>query len=200
MNQIKIEEEGREVLNKMKDPRMQNLNADAKYERTQKQYNILEKMRCGTHVREIIEHDGIEVPLRLISLKEDQEARLAAVEYVNSIDAHKRIPTLYDAALMVEILYRALSSCPEKVDDADCFMNKHTLYGLPIDSINAFYAKWVALNRKYNPKAETMSDEAVKDLLEAVMDKKKQLSDCTPFQLQKMCGVFLETYTSLKGK
>jgi len=165
------------------------------------QLDLLKQMRSGVHSKFIIEHDGKEFPMRLISEEEQQECFLKALAEFYKLPEYCRIHThLIDRYNMVFILEKALSSSPFNVEDGNIFMTLKTLRSLTSASLSSLFAKYTAMDKQLNPCVDEMTDVEFEFLLEECIKKPELVNSLSVLQLQRIALIYIKHLISLTDK
>lgn len=183
------------------DPRDNDKLPEQRFNELEAQYDLLKKMRSGVHCKFIIEHDGQEFPLRLISEDEQQECFLKALAEFYKLPEYCRIHThLIDRYNMIFILEKALSSSPLNPEDGGVFMTIKALKAMTSASLSSLFAKYTALDKQLNPCIDEMTDSEFEFLVEECLKKPELVSSLSVLQLQRIAHTYLKQLTLLKGK
>ena len=209
MQEIKIpnreaQDKADSIIKAMKvqiDPRDNNKTAEQKFDELELQVDLLKQMRSGVHTKFIIEHDGKEFPMRLISEAEQQDCFLNALAEFYQLPEYCRIHThLIDRYNMIFVIEKALSSSPLNPDDGHIFMTKKTLKNLTSASLTSLFAKYTALDKQYSPNIDEMTDSEFEYLLEELVKKPQLVSTLSVLQLQRIAHTYIKYLTLLADK
>lgn len=183
------------------DPRDNDKLPDQKFNELEAQYDLLKQMRSGVHSKFIIEHDGKEFPMRLISDDEQRECFLKALAEFYKLPEYCRIHThLIDRYNMVYILEKALSSSPLNPTDGAVFMTLKALRTMTAASLSSLFAKYTAMDKQLNPCIDEMTDDEFEFLLEECVKKPESVSKLSVLQLQRIAHTHIKHLILLRGK
>ncbi|MBP9741926.1 MAG: hypothetical protein KBD37_01060 [Burkholderiales bacterium] len=183
------------------DPRDNTKLPEQKFNELEAQYDLLKQMRSGVHCKFIIEHDGKEFPMRLISEQEQQECFLKALAEFYKLPEYCRIHThLIDRYNMVFILEKALSSSPLNPNDGGIFITLKALKSMTSASISSLFAKYTAMDKQLNPSVDEMTNDEFEFLLEECVKKPELVKSLSVLQLQRIAHTYIKHLTLLQGK
>ncbi|MCE3267808.1 MAG: hypothetical protein K0R49_60 [Burkholderiales bacterium] len=183
------------------DPRDNEKLPEQKFNELESQYDLLRQMRSGVHAKFIIEHDGKEFPMRLISEEEQQDCFLKALAEFYKLPEYCRIHThLIDRYNMVFILEKALSSSPLNPNDGAIFMTLKALKSMTSASLSSLFAKYTAMDKQLNPCVDEMSDAEFEFLMEECVKKPELVSSLSVLQLQRITHTYIKHLILLQGK
>ena len=168
-----------------------NLSDNEKEKRLILNYGKLEGMKSGVHVRIPIEFDGIPLTLRLISIREFEEANdEALIEWGKKPEIARWHVTL-DLLKMTKILYRALSPCPEQVYNGKTEFTNKQLESMTCNQIYRLYELWLDIDREYNPCVDDLTEEAFNQMLDEVVKKPDLILHLSLKQLERLSTYFI---------
>lgn len=154
-------------------------------------YDKLEAMKSGVHTRILVDFDGIQLMLRLINVKERQLATdAAAIEWGKKAEIARWQVDL-ELLRMINILYYALSPCPEQVDEFRAQFTKNQLNSMTENQIYRLYDLWCDIDREYNPCIDDLSEEAFNEMLDEVVKKPDLISRLSLKQLERLSTYFI---------
>lgn len=183
------------------DPRDNAKLPEQKFNELEAQYDLLKQMRSGVHCKFIIEHDGKEFPMRLISEIEQQECFLKALAEFYKLPEYCRIHThLIDRYNMVFILEKALSSSPFNPNDGGIFLTIKALKSMTSASLSSLFAKYTAMDKQLNPCVDEMTDDEFEFLLEECVKKPELVSSLSVLQLQRIAHTYIKHLILLQDK
>lgn len=183
------------------DPRNDTKDASQKFNELEAQYDLLKQMRSGIHCKFIVEHDGKEFPMRLISEEEQQECFLKALAEFYKLPEYCRIHThLIDRYNMIFILDKALSSSPLNPNDGTIFITIKALKSMTSASLSSLFAKYTAMDKQLNPCIDEMTDAEFDFLMEECVKKPELVSGLSVLQLQRIAHTYIKQLMLLQGK
>lgn len=183
------------------DPRDNAKLPEQKFNELEAQYDLLKQMRSGVHCKFIIEHDGKEFPMRLISETEQQECFLKALAEFYKLPEYCRIHThLIDRYNMVFILEKALSSSPFNPNNGGIFLTIKALKSMTSASLSSLFAKYTAMDKQLNPCVDEMTDDEFEFLLEECVKKPELVSSLSVLQLQRIAHTYIKHLILLQDK
>jgi hypothetical protein len=183
------------------DPRDDAKDSSQKFNELEAQYDLLKQMRSGVHCKFIIEHDGKEFPMRLISEEEQQECFLKALAEFYKLPEYCRIHThLIDRYNMVFILEKALSSSPLNPADGAVFITLKALKSMTSASLSSLFAKYTAMDKQLNPCVDEMTDSEFDFLMEECVKKPELVSSLSVLQLQRIALTYIKQLMLLQDK
>ncbi|MFN8769713.1 MAG: hypothetical protein ACK5Z5_07550 [Neisseriaceae bacterium] len=183
------------------DPRDDTKDSLQKFNELESQYDMLKQMRSGVHCKFIIEHDGKEFPMRLISEEEHQDCFLKALAEFYKLPEYCRIHThLVDRYNMIFILEKALSSSPLNPADGAVFITLKALKNMTSASLSSLFAKYTAMDKQLNPCVDEMTDSEFDFLIEECVKKPELVSSLSVLQLQRIALTYIKQLTLLQDK
>jgi hypothetical protein len=180
------------------DPRQEE---ESFIDKQEMQVDLLKQMRSGVHTKFIIEHDGKEFPLRLISDQEQHDCFLNACRDFYALPEYMRIYTnILDRYNMIYVLDKALSSSPLCPGDGQIFMSLKALKTMTSASLSSLFAKYTAMDKQFSPCIDEMTDEEFEYLLEECVKKPALVRELSVLQLQRIALSYIQTLTKLMDK
>ena len=176
-----------------RDPREQNIGADGKLAQAKAMWDKIKKFKNNPTVVEQVEHDGIDLPIRILSSQELIDCQMEANQRFNKIDISKQFADLRLYYLMVLVITKSLTSSPQSNEVAP--FSEEFVMSLPMTSLIGLYRKWEQVQEKYNCNLEQLSKEDFNYLLDFIEKKTpRALIEITYSQLLKFTQKLYEIH------
>jgi hypothetical protein len=163
-----------------------NLSDVQKFEIGRYKYDLLAQMRKGTSACQIVDFDGVEIPLRLLSQKEIHGINLEVMREKNAILKDEHYYRMEDAIYMRKVLSKATTKSPIPGNDNIPVFNEETVANMTPHQIEALYQIWVDFNSECSPCIDNMTDDSLFALYEDLKKNPNLVNSLTPFQLRKV--------------
>lgn len=184
-------------LIRIDDPRMGTLDKDTIFERSKRNYDLIKFLRNGTEAKFKITYDGQDWLFRPLSIQEDHDCEMLALDDLQKLAAYKRTEPYKRYRVIMHKLSKALSSCPESEKDIKLSITQ--LECLPEKYVIGLLNQYELLMADVNPDVDKISKKELEDLIEVLMDNPKYLSNCSLRQLQLISLELLKTNIALRG-
>lgn len=176
------------------DPREKSLSADGKKAQAEAMWDKIKLFKNNPTVKEVVEHDGVDLPIRILSAQEFMDCQMEACARFNKIDLARQFPDLKLYFLMILVITRSLTSSPQNMDVAP--YSEAFVSSLPFSSLIGLYRKWELVQEKYNCNIEAISADEFKYLMDVVEKKTPRcLIEITYPQLLRFTTKLLEIHT-----
>jgi hypothetical protein len=143
--------------------------------------DLLAKMRAGIRQHHIIRLRDLEIPVRVVSIDEMNAIRRDAVRQAMTISGGDEVDK--NVAVQKTTL-KIASTVPGQAP----LLSDKLLEKMTVDEVNYLYEEYVKVLDDVNPAVERMSDEKVRELVDAI--KKKDLVSARDLSLVQLRTVF----------
>lgn len=141
--------------------------------------SLLKKLKAGTNNKKTINFPGTagEVVLRVLSEAERQAAAFATEKRfeVMKIDPSLMTADVYESEKTTQLLFRALED-PEKEGGAIASNIDEFREMITLDEKDIIVDEYTALEQECSPALDSMSEEAVDELLESLKKKPEEIA------------------------
>ena len=183
------------------DPREDNKSGNQVFEEMSQESDFLRSMRSGVHCKFIIEHDGRELPMRLISEEEQNECLYKAAKDFDELPKYcQKFTFLIERFRMIYMLERSLSSSPLNPTDGSIFLPIEALKNMTTASLSTLFAKYVAMDKHFSPNIDDMTDNEFQFLLDECVKKPELVSNLSVLQLQRIAHIYIQQFISQLDK
>ena len=198
-----MEKDKEEILESLKgtlqgkDIREDDLSEDAKLEQTKSMWETIKQFSNNPTIKEEVEHDGVQLPIRVLGNLEVKEAEGDAKVWWTKLDLPLQDESYLHWRTMINLILKSLCSSP-MANDSFPFLSREAIEALPMPSLISLYRKFELVQEKYNIDIEQISTEEFEYMVESVKKNPRFLKELTYSQLLALAMKLCEIQNLLK--
>lgn len=178
-----------------KDPRM---TKDLEFKQDSYDPEFLKKLRCGMDYWHILTIGELELPVRLLSIKETMDVLKETQQWFNELPELQKLPDLWVKRQAVSTLLKALNSTPDDKEGHKYYVSLETLERLEDRIFITIFNAYSDLCEKFDASLDDMSDAEYKSVVGDLEGKPALVKNLSRLRLEQIVIRLLQDAISLK--